>query len=134
MPFPVERRFVTRAEEKLGLRFSLSYVAQMCKQNGGTVEADNQHWWLYPILDDSDRKRLKRTCNDVVRETREAKKRPGFPEAAVAIGSNAGGDQLVFLPDASAGRLGDAVFWWDRETGDVHKVAEDFLDLPKSGG
>src|SRR5262245_29411051 len=134
MGFPVDQRFVTRTEDKLATKFSLSYVAQMCKENGGGVKAGEDHWSLYPILDDSDRKRLKRTCNDVIYETNQARKWPSFPAEAVAIGSNGGGDQLVFLHDAGAGRLGDAVYWWDHETGEVQKVAEDFLDLSKRSG
>ena len=38
--------------------------------NGGEVAAYNDVWSLHPILDNSDRKRLSRSCNDILRETR----------------------------------------------------------------
>ena len=76
------------------------------------------------------KKRLKRTCNDVVRETKSANDWPDFPPNAVAIGANGGGDQLILIPQADHPELLDhAVYWWDHETGDIHKVADDFGDL-----
>jgi hypothetical protein len=38
---------------------------------------------------------------------------------------------LVLLRTAGENRLGDAVFWWDHETGELHGVADDFADLKK---
>lgn len=84
---------------------------------------------LYPIFDDSDRRRLKQTCNDIVYETTAARTWRAFPESAVAIGSNGCGDQLIFLAKPGEDRLGDQVFWWDHETGETHRVAADFAEL-----
>jgi len=102
----------------------------MAKANGGDVQTPPDAWVLYPIFDTSDKKRLKRTCNDVVRETQSAKEWPDFPPDAVAIGANGGGDQLVFIPQTDAPELlGHEVYWWDQETGEVHKVEDDSGDL-----
>ena len=102
----------------------------MVRQNGGWMETPPDSWDLYPIFDTSDKKRLKRTCNDVVRETQSAKDWPDFPSNAVAIGANGGGDQLVFMPQPDTPDLsGNEVYWWDHETGNLHKVADDFDDL-----
>jgi hypothetical protein len=131
MPFPLDSQFIQRAQTKLGRKLPLGYTALMSRDNGGSVEASHDVWQLYPIFDDSDRKRLKRTCNDIVRETTAARQWPDFPEHAVAIGSNGTGDQLVLLAEAGSDRFGDEVFLWDHETGDLYKVADDFLDLPK---
>jgi hypothetical protein len=131
MPFPVDAKFVAQTEAKLGVRLPLGYVAQMLPRNGGSVAAGGDHWDLYPIFDDSDKKRLKRTCNDVVRETRRFAEWKTYPQGAIAIGGNGGGDQLVLLRKVGDSRLGDEVFWWDHETGDVHSVADDFADLKK---
>jgi hypothetical protein len=130
MPFAVDIQFVKRAEAKLERALPLGYVAKMCRSNGGEVSTGTGNWWLYPILDDSDKKRLKRTCHDIIRETVAAKQWPDFPTEALAIGHNGGGDKLVLLPEQGSPRFGDSVYWWDHETGELNKVAEDFADLP----
>jgi len=53
-----------------------------------------------------------------------------FPPGAVAIAGNGTADQLIFLPDeATPGELAPAVFFWDHETGEVTKIADDFAEL-----
>jgi hypothetical protein len=130
MPFPLNIQFVKRAEAKLGKKLPLGYVVRMCRHNGGEVSAGPDTWSPYPIFDDSDRKRLKRTCNDIVRETVSARGGWGeFPSNALAIGANGGGDHLVLLEEPGGDRYGDAVYWWDHETGEVKRVADTFEDL-----
>lgn len=130
MPFPVDERFIIATETKLGVKFPPDYAGRMMQQNGGTIETSSDAWALYPILDSSDKKRLQRTCNDVVRETASAREWPGFPGAAVAIAGNGSGDQLILFPsDAGSGILSEEVHWWDHETGDFRKVASRFEEL-----
>jgi len=129
MAFPLDIQFVKRAEAKLGRKLPLGYVAKMCSNNGGEVATRTDSWWLYPIFDDSDKRRLKRTCNDIVRETTLARQRPDFPPEALAIGDNGGGDVLVLLAEPQTDRYADAVYWWDHETGELNKVADAFEDL-----
>jgi SMI1 / KNR4 family (SUKH-1) len=129
MSFPLDIQFVNRAEAKLSRKLPLGYIARMCRDNGGEVTTGTEHWWLYPIFDDSDRKRLKRTCNDIVRETGTAREWPHFPPDALAIGHNGGGDQLVLLADQETDRYADAVYWWDHETAELNKVADAFEEL-----
>jgi len=134
MGFPVDIQFVKRAEAKLGRKLPLGYVAKMCRNNGGGVTAGPDCWYLYPIFDDSDRKHLKRTCNDIARETASAREWPDFPSNALAIGHNGGGDLLVLLTQADTDRYGDAVYWWDHETGELNKIADAFEELSGDGG
>jgi hypothetical protein len=130
MPFPVDIKYIHDAEAKLGVKFPASFVVKMTKLNGGEVTTEIDDWQLYPFLDSSDRKRLARTCNDIVRETHSARQSPHFPTEAVAIGSNGGGDHLVLLPQADSPHvLSHEVFWWDHETGEVNHAADDFADL-----
>lgn len=129
MPFPVDSVFIARAAEKLGIRLPLSYIAHMQRSNGGTVDAADQTWQLFPVYDDSDGKRIARTCNDIVRETKIARKWPGFPSNGVAIASNGAGDNLVFVPNDSGERLAEVVHLWDHETGELTAVADDFGEL-----
>jgi hypothetical protein len=129
MPFPVDSVYIDRAAQKLGIRLPLSYIAYMQRSNGGDVEAAEDDWQLFPIFDDSDKTRIKRTCNDIVRETNVAREWPDFPSNAVAIASNGTGDKLVFLPNESGERLAETVYSWDHETGELTAVAEEFGEL-----
>jgi hypothetical protein len=129
MPFPVDIALVKRAEAKLGRKLPASYARKMCVNNGGEVVTGSDSWSLYPIFDDSDKKRLKRTCIDIVRETKTASEWRGFPPEALAIGANGCGDKLVVLADPGSDRYADAVYWWDHETGDLNKVADDFSEF-----
>jgi len=130
MTFPVDEKYIEATEKTLGVQFPTSFRAKMLEENGGEVEAPPDAWNLYPFFDTSDKKRLKRTSNDIVRETQSARKWPGFPERAIAIGSNGCGDQLVFLlKENSESVLDTPVYWWVHETGKVSKVKEDFSEL-----
>jgi hypothetical protein len=130
MPFPVDIAWVKATEAKLRTSFPLGFVARMVTLNGGEVEADGDTWELFPFLDKSDRKRLKRTCNDIVLETGSARAWPGFPPDGVAIAGNGTADRLILVSDPTApDRLQPGVFFWDHETGEMAAVAEDFADL-----
>lgn len=129
MPFPVDEKYILQAEQKLGVKFPTAFREKMMQDNGGEVDTPPDAWQLYPFLDTSDKKRLKRTCNDITRETASARKWRSFPSDVVAIGTNGGGDQLVLRPSSDPSVLRDAVFWWDHETGEINKVAEDFKEL-----
>ena len=127
MPFPLDISCVRKAKARLGQQLPVAYVASMVTENGGDVHADGDSWFLHPILDDSDKTRLKRTCNDIVLETKEARDWEGFPEAAVSIAHDGGGNHLILMPEpAYPGRLGEAVFRWDHETREVEPVAASF--------
>src|SRR5947207_15742344 len=102
----------------------------MIRENGGSVEAAEDEWLLYPFLDCSDKKRIARTCNDIVLETKRMREWSNFPVGAVAIGGNGTADQLILIPKADVpNELQQAVYWWDHETGEIHKVADDFAEL-----
>jgi hypothetical protein len=105
----------------------------MLHANGGSVEIEGEEWVLHPIFDDSDQRRLKRTFNDIVRETGVAREWRGFPSNAVAIGTNGSGDQLVFLPGARNDLFGNSVYIWEHETAAIHEVVTDFTKLDQVG-
>lgn len=133
MPFSVHPSRIDAAERALGARFPSSYREGVARANGGSVEALDDDWSLFPVLDDTDDRRLSRTCNDVVRETLEARRWPNFPADAVAVASNGTGDFLILRP-MIPGELGDTVYWFDHETGEVHPVGESFASLPRQEG
>ena len=69
MPFPVDSKWITETEAKLGVRFPASFVVAMTKMNGGAVDVGTDVFWLHPFMDKSDRKRIQRTSNSICRET-----------------------------------------------------------------
>jgi hypothetical protein len=134
MPFPVDPKWITQTEQKLGVRFPASFVTAMSTMNGGSVRTRVDAFTLFPFLDSSDRRRIQRTCGSIDRETDTARKESyGFPIDAVAIGANGGGDLLILIPMPNRpDTLQHSVYWWDHETGEVDEVADDFSDLPKT--
>jgi hypothetical protein len=76
MPFPVDEKYVIQTEQKLGVRFPDSFREKMQTDNGGLVVTLPDAWTLYPFFDTSDKKRLKRTSNDLVRETEPKHRAP----------------------------------------------------------
>ena len=130
MPFPVDISCVLKAEARLGQELPTAHVASMLGKNGGDVNAAGQSRCLHPILDDTDKVRLKRTCNDIVYETREARDWEGFPEAAVSIAHDGAGNYLLLMPDpGQTKRLAEVVFRWDHETREIEPVAPSFAAL-----
>ena len=129
MPFPVDDKFVRAAEEKLGVTFPAAFRAGICAMNGGTIDTGTDSWRLFPVFDTSDKKRLKRTANDITRETQTAKSWPDFPDNAVAIGTDDFGNLLVMVPMATEqGQLEDRVYAWDHETGDM-RIASPTVEI-----
>ena len=139
MPFPAQAQFIRTAEEALSVRFPASYVAKMRAENGGTIVAappgvsidqtQDWTWELIPISDTSSTRRLSRTCNDIVRETADARTRAGFPSDAVVIAEAGTGDLLLFCKRRFGPDLDEAVYWWDHETTRIEQVADDFSAL-----
>ncbi|HEO99416.1 MAG: SMI1/KNR4 family protein [Campylobacterales bacterium] len=130
MPFPVDEKYIKETEEKLSVKFPTSFIDSMMKNNGGEISTDNDDWELYPFWDKSDKKRLARTCNDIVKETNNAKKWTNFPSNAIAIANNGCGDQMVFLNEN--GTLRNTVYFWSHETGELLPIADDFLQLEEA--
>lgn len=126
MPFPVNKMYIEEAETQLGAKLPRAYREKLIRENGGYIEASSDGWELYPVLDTSSKKRLKRTCNNIVLETKNSRKWRGFPADAVAIGDNMGGDKLIFLlfPE-NPEEFQPTLFWWNHETGGIFKITDD---------
>ncbi|UUZ50355.1 SMI1/KNR4 family protein [Massilia sp. B-10] len=124
--FNLAEQFVLAAEEALGAILPATYRIAMMAENGGELTVADEDWALIPIRDAADRKRLARSSNDIVTETKSHHDWRGFPEDVVVIAENGGGDSIVF-------RREDAVFnpaphVWDHETGTLHKHCDDFSE------
>jgi hypothetical protein len=128
MPFPVAEQFIAETERKLGASFPQAFRERMSRSNGGELSTADEVWQLYPFFDTSDRKRLSRTSNDIVRETASARQSFGFPAEAIAIGANGCGDHLVFLPTPGSTVLQPQPFIWLHETGELQPTNISFDD------
>jgi len=120
MAFPVEQKYIERAERELGFSLPQKYVSRLRRENGGEVEVAGETWQLHPIFDDTDRKHISRTANHIIRETEVARKWRGFPAEAISVATNGSGDHLVLLPERD--RFGNIVYFWDHETSKLEPV------------
>ena len=131
MAFPVDERSIAIAEADLGVKFPDSFRKKMMESNGDGVEVLQDYFELHPFYDTSDKKRIKRTCNSIVHETRTARERYGLPENLIIIGNNGGGDILVYKIEDGV-NLGAKVYWQDHETNELVFAANDFAELKVS--
>lgn len=130
MPFPVDEIYLAQTEQKLRIVFPQVFRLQMMRDNGGELETEEDTWQLYPVFDDSTQSRLKRTCNDIVYETEQARQWGRFPATAIAIAGNGNGDHLVYLMDQVNGtKLGASVYQWVHETGELIFITDDIQTL-----
>ena len=120
MPFPVDERWIQQAESELGRALPAWLRSRLMSDNGGELVVDGEAWSLYPVWDSSDRKRMARTGNHLVLETREARKWKTFPRNAIAIAANGFGDHVILRTDSDLPEL------WEHETGRVLTVVTDF--------
>jgi hypothetical protein len=131
MAFPVEEKFIERAEAELGTKFPKSFRNKMMELNGGGVEVATDYFELHPFYDTSDKKRIKRTCNSIVHETKTARDHYRLPTNLIVIGSNGGGDVLTYKIDEN-GNIDPKVYWFDHETGELVFAVNDFSELNES--
>lgn len=130
MPFPVDIKYIIETELELGLEFPNSFKVKMTKENGGELITEDDDWQLFPFFDKSYNKRMSRTCNHIVLETKQARSWDNFPTNGIAIASNGFGDNLVLLPfDNDNKKLKEEIYSWQHETGDTKEVAKNINEL-----
>lgn len=111
MGFPVTEAKVIAAEERLERRLPEALRARLMRDNGGEITADDATWTLHPVFDDTDRKRMPRTGNHIVRETQSARDGwQGFRADAIVIADDGSGDLICLLPES------DEFVVWRHET------------------
>ncbi|MFD0998169.1 SMI1/KNR4 family protein [Ohtaekwangia kribbensis] len=132
MAFPIEEKYIAEAERELGVKFPPIFIEKMKGQNGGEIETDDDTYTLYPFFDKTDVKKIKRTANHIILETKNAKEWDNFPSTGIAIGDNGFGDKLVLLPTADdPSKLSDQIYIWSHETGETAAIANDVNELVK---
>lgn len=131
MAFPVDLKYIIETEEELGVSFPALFKEKMIAENGGEAITENDNWNLYPFFDKSGKKRISRTCNHIVLETKQAREWDNFPVNAIAIAGNGCGDYLILLSGNNE-KLGEYIYLWHHETGDYEQVAENINELIES--
>ena len=130
MPFPLSSNELEKTEKEIGAKLPDSYRNAMMLDNGGSVELQEDDWELFPIRNQESRKLISRTANHILRETALAKEWRGYPDNAIAIGSNGSGDLLVLLKEDSV--FNNQVYLWGHEEASLTTVASDFSELKKA--
>ncbi|AQR61521.1 hypothetical protein BZG35_07540 [Brevundimonas sp. LM2] len=121
MAFPATEATIAEAERSIGRSLPPDLRARLARSNGGDITIADDSWSLIPVRDVTDRKRLSRTANDIVRETEQARAWRNFPKEGFAVASNGTGDLLILIP----GSLD--VHHWCHETGAVAAVTVDWI-------
>jgi len=131
MAFDISEKYIAEAEKILHCSLPSSYKSIMRDNNGGTVEIDGEFWELFPIRDSSNKKRLARSCNDIITETNSYSKYTNFPENSLAIASDGSGNLLIFMRRSSNAFcvFSEEVYILDHETGSITKISDSFKDL-----
>jgi hypothetical protein len=121
MPFPVDEKYIIETEKELGKGFPSWFRIKMMSENGGQIEAVGDVWEIYPFWNKASKKVMKRTADDILRNTKSALEWETFPRDAVAIATNGTGDLLVFLPENET-HFSNTTHHWNHETGEVAQV------------
>jgi len=127
MAFNLDEKYIIECEKELGAKLPSSYREAMLSSNGGEIDVAGDSWELYPIFDKSDRKRISRTCNHIISETKSSQEWEGFPSDALAIASNGCGDSIVLLK--SNNTYNNELYIWSHETRELTKVANKFTEV-----
>jgi hypothetical protein len=131
MAFDISEAQIALTEAELGRRLPPVYRSILMARNGGTMwlkgaNPDDYTWQLHPIKDASDRKRITRSCNHILAETKSAREWHGFPDEGLAIANDGSGDLLVILPHASdSAAYGDWIYVFSHELGETKPFAQD---------
>lgn len=130
MPFPLDEKYIFETEQELGILFPNNFKAKMIKENGGELKTVDDDWQVIPFFDKSDKKRISRTCNHILLETKQARSWDNFPSNGIKIASNGCGDFLLLMPTKlNDKKLSDEIYLWFHETGEIEKVADSIEEL-----
>ena len=124
MGFNLEEVFIKNTENNLGIQFSLSFKTKMMDDNGGEISIKGEGWFIFPFYDNSDKRRIKRTSNNITRETNLFYLDHDDIKNYVVFADNGSGDYLLFDKKNPT-----PVYMFLHESEIIKKVAEDFSDL-----
>lgn len=130
MAFPVDEQYITETEKLLGQKFPKTFKDKMKIENGGEIGAVGDSWTIHPFFDESDIKRIKRTTNNIILETKNAREWENFPPTGIAIADNGSGDKLILMPtERDPTQLSDKIYFWSHETSKITEIADNINGL-----
>lgn len=130
MPFPTTEDFIIRAETELQCKLPREYRAWVLANNGGEVSTADDTWQVFPVFDDSDRKKASRSASHIIRETAIARHWYGFPARGVPFAANGEGDLLIFVPrERDSAELAPEVYLWHHERRSCACIAASLSEL-----
>ena len=133
LPIPTTERFVALAETELKCKLPPECRTWVLENNGGELQAADDDWQIFPVFDDSDRRKTARSASHIVHETAMAREWRGFPAEGVAFGANGEGDLLVFFPrESDLGELAPEVYFWSHENCTCTCIASSLSELIKT--
>jgi len=120
---------VDEAEATLGTRLPESFRRYLLKDGPAEIDILGLSWDLNPIIAANSIEPSRVGSSAIVAETMNARECDGFPNGAVAVGSDGSGNCLVFLPTDRHLALGDALYVWWHEGPELELVANDFSEV-----
>lgn len=130
MAYNLDEKHIMLTEQKLNVVFPKSYRKAIMANNGGLVISplgeEEGVWFLYPFFDDTDKKRLKKTSIDIVRENQTAWNQYGLPQNLYAIGHS--DDEYLVFKKTENNLLEDAVYKYHHSY-NLELLADDFSML-----
>jgi len=128
VPLPIPQTRIRETEVTLGVSFPAAFKMYMGRSNGGSTEIAGEAWFLFSVRDATTRETLRRTAEDLVRETARAiEANLGFPSDGVAIAHNGAGD-LLFLR-RHGNQLGNEVWIYRLHGGELSLALDDVAEL-----
>lgn len=125
MASPIDVKWIEKMELELNFFLPVEYKEAMAKENGGMVESNDEDWELFKITDQTNKKTIAKTWNNVKKETMTARQWKGFPSNAIAIGESSCGDKLILFPE------NNFIYQWSHETALIEKIADSFSCLER---
>jgi len=116
MPFPVSQSHIDLEEKKIGRSLPVPLRERLHGDNEDEIGVDDDIFYLHPVWDPTDRKRMKRSAGHIARETAVGRKLVGFPADAVSVAVNSYGDRLILRPNS------DTFEVWTRSDGATRDV------------
>src|SRR6266540_1129377 len=98
MAFPATIALIEQMEGRLGCSLPFRLRERLLIENGGEIKACNDIWQLHPVWDPKNRRTIKTTLYNILKETEEAKTWEKFPPDAISIAENGTGGRLIFRP------------------------------------
>lgn len=124
---------IEEAEATLHIRLPESFRRYLLEVEPSDIEIAGLMWDVNPVPVSPTSESTQHRVSAIVLETMNAREWEGFPDGAVAVGSDGYGNYLVFLPGDLHHQLGNKLYVWWHEGPELELVSNDFAEVvPRS--